>query len=292
MVNNRFSKITFAIPVKDGAKTILYTLKSIESLLKKGSKVIISINKSSDNTYGIINNFFKNKKINPMIIRQRNLLLGMHNHYEAIKRCKTKYLCLLGCDDVLLESKNLLKLLEIFENDNNIGAVSFKTFFVNSKKPLFKINDRSNISLNYNNKYLRWINFFINPGANSRYYSIYRFSALIDVFPKPIKQDHSCFDIVFVIHFLKFFKWQFTNSPKLKRGANGESSNMIIKRMSNNYYKIWNFFPSLRLFEVFKFLNFFESIFIIPFIFSLYMRYTRGSFIDLIKLLKNNLKNK
>jgi len=117
--------IDILIPTYNGSKYISETINSILSQSFKNFRIIISDDKSKDDTVSVI------KKINDsrITIFQNKQNLGYSKNLEAIRQHTTaKFIYLMGQDDIM--AKDTLKnTINAFKISPNIGAVTRPYFW-------------------------------------------------------------------------------------------------------------------------------------------------------------------
>jgi len=128
------NKIDILIPTYNGSKWIADTLKSLLSQDYKNFKIVISDDASTDNTLKAINKL-KNKRID--IHRHTNNVGYPKNLERGRQYCHAPFLFLMGQDDILA-SGALKKVIDIFEKNPNIGAITrpYYWFDKDIKKPV------------------------------------------------------------------------------------------------------------------------------------------------------------
>lgn len=119
--------LTIGIPTFNGEKTIRDTLGSLvnqfDNFLLKNVEVLISNNKSTDNTMQIVNEYVTLFPDNIRVVtNERDDLKLDGNLINLFNHAKGQYLWILSDDDAF-ESNSLLKVLNIIENYSNLGVI-------------------------------------------------------------------------------------------------------------------------------------------------------------------------
>ena len=115
-------KYSAIIPTKNGGKYLTHTVKSVLTNKYKDCEILISFNKSSDNSLKVI------RKIDDKRIRifSTPSNFSMSKHYEWIlNKAKGKWIFILGDDDAI--SKNFFSTIDDYLekcSDKNIEAIS------------------------------------------------------------------------------------------------------------------------------------------------------------------------
>lgn len=128
--------ISIIIPVYNGAKTLLNTIKSIENQTYRDFEVIIVNDGSTDNTRSLFENFVKTfKPVNDYyFINQENKGAPAARN-RGLKEARGKYLFF--CDaDAILKTNALEKMLVCLENELE-ASYAYSSFYWGNK--LFKL---------------------------------------------------------------------------------------------------------------------------------------------------------
>lgn len=269
MTSLRDKKLTIAIPCFNCEKNIFNIINNLcHKLSSKYIEILISDNNSFDNSYNKCLEL-KNKysSFNIQIIRQKRNIGPGANFKYLLDKATSEFFLWIGSDDYITDlNENIL--LEFQKNKNLVG-ISFKSYFTSIKNDI--VYDKSNYSIISNNKILRLIKFFNNPGVNSKFYSIFKTKLLKKSF-----NTNYCgkfgWDVVLTASLLKYGKIEFTDQVCLIRSY-GISSDPLKLRRSLGFNGISLIFPPLKPFSmILNDLNFFEKIFLLPFLLKYYFR--------------------
>jgi len=122
-------KMSICLPAYNGGKMIAMTIQNILSQSFTDYELIIINDNSTDNTAEVVKSF-KDKRIKYFKNSQN---LGYPGNLEECRKKATgDILYLMGQDDILAEN-TLLRTYEIFEKDDNIGAVTRPYFWFDEK---------------------------------------------------------------------------------------------------------------------------------------------------------------
>ena len=126
-----WSKFSILITTYNRLEELKYTLKSLESFLKDGIKIIICDDASTDNTSLFIQEKYPEIQllVNPVnkgLIYSRNLLMT---------QVQTPYAISLDDDACFLSSDPLERIVEYFEEKQKCGVIAFRIYW-GKEKPL------------------------------------------------------------------------------------------------------------------------------------------------------------
>ena len=111
-------------------------------------RIVYVDDSSTDNTYNLVKNYIKNKKIQNKftLIRNKNNMKQAYSRYIAFKECKDNEICcLLDGDDWLYDNNVLNKLNKIYNYNDCMVTYSDYIIFKNGKL------DKKLIAKNYSN---------------------------------------------------------------------------------------------------------------------------------------------
>lgn len=128
--------ISIIIPVYNGAKTIINTVKSIEAQTYRDFEVIIVNDGSRDNTRSVFERFLESFKVdnNYYFINQENKGAPAARN-RGLKESRGSYILFCDCD-AILKSDALEKMLQALESRPEIAYV-YSSFYWGNK--LFKL---------------------------------------------------------------------------------------------------------------------------------------------------------
>lgn len=115
--------VTIAIPVYNSQKYLSETLESVVNQTVNIEEVLISDNRSGDQTIAIVQDFIsQNPEINVQINQNIKNLGAVGNFNKCIELCKTDFLVILGSDD-RLKPYAIEKQLNLFTKIPELGLV-------------------------------------------------------------------------------------------------------------------------------------------------------------------------
>ncbi len=122
-LGNHIMECTIIIPVHNGERTVVNTLKSLLAQTEKFGELIIINDGSRDNSKFLITQFLNSKKVRYKIINHRNPLGLARSYNEGIKISGKDYVVTLH-QDVILKKNSLRKLVRPFldSKDNKVVA--------------------------------------------------------------------------------------------------------------------------------------------------------------------------
>ncbi|MFA7600977.1 MAG: glycosyltransferase family A protein, partial [Patescibacteria group bacterium] len=128
--------ISIIIPVYNGAKTIVNTVKSIEAQTYRDFEVIIVNDGSRDNTRSVFEKFLESFKVDNdyYFINQENKGAPTARN-KGLKESRGKYILFCDCDSIL-KSDALEKMLQALESNPEVAYV-YSSFYWGNK--LFKL---------------------------------------------------------------------------------------------------------------------------------------------------------
>lgn len=128
--------ISIIIPVYNGAKTLINTIKSIENQTFRDFEVIIVNDGSRDNTTSVFENFYKNFKLenNYYFLNQNNKGAPAARN-RGLKEARGDFLFFCDADAIL--KPNALELMLVTLQNNPEMAYAYSSFYWGSK--LFKL---------------------------------------------------------------------------------------------------------------------------------------------------------
>jgi len=116
-------KITVAIPIYNGEKYILETLKSIAKQTLKVDQILICDNISTDNSLSIIKNFAEEHVDLEIRINVNPKNIGsLKNFNKCLELSNTDFLLIIGCDD-LLKPDAIEKQMQFFSKNPDVALV-------------------------------------------------------------------------------------------------------------------------------------------------------------------------
>ena len=127
-----FPKVTIGLPVINGEKYIQKALNSVENQSYKNLELIISVNKSDDNTSKIVDKF-KQKKNWVKVFKHKKRLSLPENFLFVLKKSNSKYFMWLSHDD-FISSDYISSSSYFLENNPNCCVVQGKTHLIQLTK--------------------------------------------------------------------------------------------------------------------------------------------------------------
>ena len=143
-----FSKFVIIIPSYNNSKWYQKNLDSVLKQTYKNWRIVYVDDCSTDNTYNLVKDYIKNKKIEKKVtlIRNKTNMKQAYSRYIAFKECHDDEICcLLDGDDWLYDNNVLNKLNEIYCTSNCMVTYSDYIRFKNGKL------DQRVIARNYSN---------------------------------------------------------------------------------------------------------------------------------------------
>ena len=104
------------VPAFEAESFICETLDSIKNQVFEDFKVLISVDKSDDDTASVVKRWCKENKISTQIFIQKNRLGWVKNINFLLRKCKTKYFMVMPHDD-LLEKTYIQKMIQGLKNN-------------------------------------------------------------------------------------------------------------------------------------------------------------------------------
>ena len=262
-----YQDLSIIIPTYNSEKTIKKVLDYLIPLSKKGIKIFVSDNCSSDRTRSILEEYkdLENFKI---IFQKYNT--GFKNFKILLKMVKTNWVIPIGSDDYLVDSKFLLsefQKLNQISNKKTVG-MSFRSFFIYDKN---LIEDRTNLKL-CGKKYYRFLKFYLFNGCNSRFYGIIKTKLMLKYFPE---NNYYASDVVLTAQILEHGDWLHTKKVILHR-EKGLSSDQMKLRNSLGHKGLSAIFPPTKFLKLLFQLNSAKNILVKFAILTLYIRYSYG----------------
>lgn len=154
MKNKNFNlKFSILMPVYNGEKVIVPTLKSILSQSFNNFELIVGDDCSTDHTVKIVKEFQKKDKRIKLFLNKKNL--GYSKNLEKLrKKAKGDIVYLMGQDDILAKDA-LLKTYQAFQISEKIGAVTrpYFWFYEKPEKPVRikkRLSEKKDVILNIN----------------------------------------------------------------------------------------------------------------------------------------------
>ena len=102
MVTNKYSNVSVAMTVYNGEKYLKSQINSIISQLNENDELVISYDKSTDNTKEILNSYKYEKKVK---VIEGPCTGVIDNFYNAVVNCSNDYIFLSDQDDVWINGK-------------------------------------------------------------------------------------------------------------------------------------------------------------------------------------------
>lgn len=140
-------KVTIGLPVRNGDKYLQKALDSVVSQSYKNLELIISVNKSNDNTSKIADKFKKDKPWVKVFTHKRKLSLP-ENFLFVLKKSNGKYFMWLSHDD-FISPEFICSSSDFLENNPNCCVVQGKTHLIQLSKK-----QKTNIISFFNNNTL------------------------------------------------------------------------------------------------------------------------------------------
>lgn len=128
------TRVSVAMAVWNGEKYIRSQIDSILEMLDEKDEIVISYDKSDDNTLDIIQEYARSHQ-NIKIVYDKGRSVE-ENFNNAVKHCSGKYIFLADQDDIWIENK-IDKMVSLFESDSDIkviicdGFISDETLNIN-----------------------------------------------------------------------------------------------------------------------------------------------------------------
>lgn len=232
-------KLTIAIPVKNEADTIGDQLTRMLDAYQDIAIFMVSDNASTDESLVLLQSI--SSRYNDLKIFAQKEDIGAEGNFKfLLNKSKTKYFMWVGGDDVL--QGDLQPALGILDRDAEIGAISFVGSFRSTNSGNLTV-DKCNAPILYGDRCKRLCSLLLNPGANSRFYSIYRRSALVEKIDAYVTGMLGA-DMYFSLCFVADYKWDYSDKVSLVRSY-GISSNPLQLRERYGFYGIskFIFFP-------------------------------------------------
>ncbi len=132
--------VTILIPTFQAESFICETLDSLKKQDFRNFQILISIDKSEDETKSVIKRWCqKNKKIPTQIFCQTDYLGWVKNINFLLKKCQTKYFMVLPHDD-LLDKTYILKMIQCLEMNQHACTAFSDIQGFGTKKPIITQN--------------------------------------------------------------------------------------------------------------------------------------------------------
>jgi len=115
-------KVSILIPTFNRAELLKKAIKSVLSQDYENLEVIVSDNASTDNTYEIVSEFFDDNRFK---YYKNEMDIGLVNNLKklVLDYMTGEYFILLGDDDYLIKDDYISKVVNIFENNDNVLIV-------------------------------------------------------------------------------------------------------------------------------------------------------------------------
>ncbi|NCD41474.1 MAG: glycosyltransferase family 2 protein [Bacteroidia bacterium] len=265
----RIPKVSIGMPVYNGERYICNALDSLLSQTFTDFELIISDNASSDKTQIICQDYSK-KDSRIQYIRQ-TINLGAANNFQfVLNKARGKYFMWASHDDIW-ERDFILRCIDLLKNEDSAVAAITRSAYNGSTV------DSGDSPMDSHFSLIRIAKFLINPGPNSRFYSLYKKNSLETI--NFSSYDYHAGDWAFVIDMLLIGRYLRDDDYVgfLKRP--GGAGSKISKHKSGILYKILFFIPLKDVFYHFFKKNFLISLILFPF-------FIRLNFINL-KYIKN-----
>jgi len=258
---NYFPTVSIGMPVYNCGRFIK---KAIDSLLKQtfsDFELIISDNCSTDDTVEICEQFEKlDKRVK--FFRQKENLGSILNFNFVLSQATGKYFMWAASDD-WWGSEHVMRCVNILETDPATIAAITRSEIVDGG-----IVNSGDFPITSNCFIIRQFLYLMNPGPNSRFYSLYRveFVKKIEVH----RYDFFAGDWAIVYDLLKYGKFKtdlnYTGFYKLSHSDAGSDSRKMIKYLQKNnkpiYFPLSDFY-----FSLYRSTSFIVFVFLIPVIF-------------------------
>jgi glycosyltransferase involved in cell wall biosynthesis len=205
--------VTIKIVTYNRVKLLKRCVQSILTQSYKNINIIIFDDFSNDETEKYCNDL---KKIHNIIyIRNRSNIGPRQNFQNALSYIHGDF-CMLLADDDYIPENYISTCLNYLTSNSDISFVKGKTIWVDSDILL----DCKNGNLHLNNKFLRLLKYYSNPGKYTFLYSLYKsnFVTKFHVF------DIAPFDWHFEASLAYLGKFSIINSVNIYRSAKGVSS--------------------------------------------------------------------
>lgn len=125
-------KVSICIPVYNGEKTIKDTILSIINQTYKNIEIIISDNKSTDNTVSVVNEF----KDSRILFYKNDSNIGLaRNWNKCLEKCKGEYIHFICADDTL-SPECIEEKVKVMNSDKDIVMVINTMNMYNEEKKL------------------------------------------------------------------------------------------------------------------------------------------------------------
>lgn len=253
-------KVTIGIPVYNAEKTIEKTILSLVKI--PDIRIHISDNNSNDSTSEICKRY-TSRYSNIQYTKHKKNFGGKFNLEYVLKKAKTEYFMWLGGDDYL-SNINLSEASKLLNNKNTV-AVSFNSYFYYSG--VF-VRDRCNRSLT-GNKFKKLLLLFLFPGANSRFYSLFRRKELLTFLSK---KNYWGTDMAFTTRVAMQGNWAFWGKGRLIRHP-GPSSNPITCRRNGGAKGVFIYIPiPFFIKDILKIIGPSLSLVLLPLLLTYYIR--------------------
>lgn len=226
--------LTVILPVYNSVNTIEKSINCLNKLRNNGVNILIGDNSSSDGTKEILKKY---ENIDNIHVFYQKDNIGAKNITNLLDQVTTEFVLPIGSDDYLMEYDQLPKTLDKINSCDSAVGCNFKSRFIYES---FFVNDKTNIPL-CGSQRERFRKFFLNVGANSRYYGIIRTNLFRKYHPDSF---YFGFDVAISARILSHGNWLYDAKIILHRERGGSSNPFIINK-SNGFL----FIPPLRYFK-------------------------------------------
>lgn len=235
-------KITIGIPVYNGEATLEETLHSCAKLPESLFKIVVSDNCSVDQTYEIAQRYAKNQ-MNVSVIRHEKNLGASNNFRFLLDECETEYFMWLAGDDVIT-TLDWNEVENCFSNYPDAIAVAPVAWVYDKSKI---VQDRGNGEL-VDSKIKNLLSYVLRPGANSRFYSIYKTAPLKKLYYEmwgTTGSDYFASDVEFSASVVLKGMWPLEKSFEITRKPGVSSDGWKIRKAYAKNF-LGAIFPSMR----------------------------------------------
>jgi glycosyltransferase involved in cell wall biosynthesis len=261
------AKIGIGMPIYNSEKTIRKAIYGILNQSCKDFELIISDNFSTDKTREIC---LEIAKEDPRIkyVQQEQNIGAQSNFSYVLDKSEYDYFMWHAGDDFIDDCSFFERALTILEKDVSVIGVSAQALISDDYAEIY---DKGNQNIASSSTCKRISKFIINPGVNSRFYSLYRKKNVAQVYSG---QSYWAWDIVFSISMLSAGKWIYLDDSSFIRKP-GQSSDPIKLRVDGyGMGGMLKYFPYPRfIFEALRVIPKKCSVLIFPLLIMLYLRY-------------------
>lgn len=216
-MTDRTPVFTVGIPVYNGASTVADAIESVLACGIADMEVVISDNASTDQTPSICALYAKKDK-RIRYLRQASNVGAYRNFWTVLNNARSPYFIWLAADDVL-QSFPFGDIRRVLERDKHTVAVAARGVFEIRGA---RVEDRCNGPL-LGPACTRVRRLLFRPGANSRFYSVYRTEQVRGLY-ETTSFDYWGGDVTFSARVALLGNWAYDTSFVVRRRP-GISSN-------------------------------------------------------------------